>query len=52
MAGGNGIYDKYPLERMLRDIRAAAGHFSFSVDAQLPGWALVTLGGELKSPTL
>jgi 3-hydroxy-9,10-secoandrosta-1,3,5(10)-triene-9,17-dione monooxygenase len=52
MAGGNGIYEKYPLERMLRDIRAAAGHFSFSVDAQLPAWALVTLGGEFKSPTL
>jgi len=52
MAGGNGIYDKYPLQRMFRDMRAAAGHFSFSVDAQLPPWGLVVLGGEFKSPTL
>jgi len=35
-----------------RDMRAAAGHFSFSVDAQLPPWGLVALGGEFHSPTL
>ena len=52
MAGANGIYDRYPLQRMFRDQRAAAGHFSFSTDAQLPPWALVVLGGEFKSPTL
>jgi 3-hydroxy-9,10-secoandrosta-1,3,5(10)-triene-9,17-dione monooxygenase len=52
MAGANGIYDHYPLQRMLRDQRAAAGHFSFSIDAQVPPWALVALGGEYKSPTL
>ena len=52
MAGANGIYDRYPLQRMFRDARAAAGHFSFSVDAQLPPWGLVALGGEVKSPTL
>jgi 3-hydroxy-9,10-secoandrosta-1,3,5(10)-triene-9,17-dione monooxygenase len=52
MAGANGIYDHYPLQRMFRDAHAAAGHFSFSLDAQLPPWALVTLGGEFKSPTL
>jgi alkylation response protein AidB-like acyl-CoA dehydrogenase len=52
MAGANGIYDHYPLQRMFRDARAAAGHFSFSVDAQLPPWGLVVLGGEFKSPTL
>ena len=52
MAGANGIYAKSPLERMFRDQRAAAGHFSFSMDAQLPPWALVKLGGEFKSPTL
>ncbi len=52
MAGANGIYDHFPLQRMFRDARAAAGHFSFSVDAQLPPWALVALGGEIKSPTL
>jgi 3-hydroxy-9,10-secoandrosta-1,3,5(10)-triene-9,17-dione monooxygenase len=52
MAGGNGIYENQPLERMLRDMRAATGHFSFSVDAQLPPWGLSILGGEIKSPTL
>jgi 3-hydroxy-9,10-secoandrosta-1,3,5(10)-triene-9,17-dione monooxygenase len=52
MAGANGIYDHFPLQRMFRDARAAAGHFSFSLDAQLPPWALVALGGEFKSPTL
>jgi hypothetical protein len=52
MAGANGIYDHYPLQRMLRDQRSASGHFNFSVDAQLPGWALHALGGEFKSPTL
>ena len=52
MAGGNGIYENQPLERMLRDMRSAAGHFSFSVDAQLPPWGLAILGGEIKSPTL
>ena len=52
MAGANGIYDHYPLQRMFRDQRAAAGHFSFSTDAQLPPWGLVALGGEFNSPTL
>jgi len=52
MAGANGIFDKYPLQRIFRDARAAAGHFSFSTDAQLPPWGLVTLGGSFSSPTL
>ena len=52
MAGANGIYDHTPLQRVFRDQRAAAGHFSFSTDAQLPPWGLVALGGEFKSPTL
>jgi 3-hydroxy-9,10-secoandrosta-1,3,5(10)-triene-9,17-dione monooxygenase len=52
MAGAHGIYDHYPLQRMFRDAHAAAGHFSFSLDAQLPPWGLVTLGGEFSSPTL
>ena len=52
MAGANGIYDRYPLQRMFRDSHAAAGHFSFSVDAQLPPWGLVMLGGSVNSPTL
>jgi 3-hydroxy-9,10-secoandrosta-1,3,5(10)-triene-9,17-dione monooxygenase len=52
MAGANGIYDHFPLQRMFRDARAAAGHFSFSIDAQLPPWGFVVLGGEFSSPTL
>jgi len=52
MAGANGIYDHYPLQRIFRDARAAAGHISFSTDAQLPPWGLVALGGEFHSPTL
>lgn len=52
MAGANGIYDHYPLQRAFRDQHAAAGHFSFSTDAQLPPWGLVALGGEFNSPTL
>jgi 3-hydroxy-9,10-secoandrosta-1,3,5(10)-triene-9,17-dione monooxygenase len=52
MAGGNGIYDQHPLQRIFRDARAAAGHISFSTDAQLPPWGLVALGGEFTSPTL
>jgi 3-hydroxy-9,10-secoandrosta-1,3,5(10)-triene-9,17-dione monooxygenase len=52
MAGANGIYDHYPLQRMFRDSHAAAGHINFSCDVQVPGWALVAMGGEFKSPTL
>jgi len=52
MAGGAGIYDHHPLQRIFRDQHAAAGHFSFSTDAQLPPWGLVAMGGEFKSPTL
>jgi 3-hydroxy-9,10-secoandrosta-1,3,5(10)-triene-9,17-dione monooxygenase len=51
MAGANGIYDHVPLQRRFRDAHAAAGHINFSMDTQLPGWGLVALGGEFKSPT-
>jgi 3-hydroxy-9,10-secoandrosta-1,3,5(10)-triene-9,17-dione monooxygenase len=52
MTGANGIYDSYPLQRVFRDMRAAAGHISFSTDAQLAPWGLVQAGGEFRSPTL
>jgi len=52
MAGANGIYDHYVIQRLFRDAHAAAGHFAFSVDAQLPPWGLDALGGEVHSPTL
>jgi 3-hydroxy-9,10-secoandrosta-1,3,5(10)-triene-9,17-dione monooxygenase len=52
MAGANGIYDHFPLQRMFRDAHAGAAHINFSIDAQLPTWGLVALGGEFKSPTV
>ena len=52
MAGANGIYDSYPLTRIFRDAHAGAAHINFSIDAQLPTWGLVALGGEFKSPTV
>ncbi len=52
MAGANGIYEAYPLERIFRDAHSLAGHFSFSVDAQASAWGLAALGGEVNNPTL
>jgi 3-hydroxy-9,10-secoandrosta-1,3,5(10)-triene-9,17-dione monooxygenase len=52
MAGANGIYETYPLERIFRDAHSMAGHFSFSFDAQASAWGLAVLGGEVSNPTL
>jgi len=52
MAGANGIYEAYPLERIFRDAHSLAGHISFSFDAQASSWGLLALGGEINSPTL
>jgi len=52
MAGANGIYETYPLERIFRDAHSLAGHFSFSFDAQASAWGLAVLGGEVSNPTL
>ena len=52
MAGANGIYDSNPLQRMFRDAHSAAAHINFNTDVQLTPWALVTLGGEFRSPTM
>jgi 3-hydroxy-9,10-secoandrosta-1,3,5(10)-triene-9,17-dione monooxygenase len=52
MAGANGIYESYPLERIFRDAHSLAGHISFSFDAQASAWGLVALGGEVNNPTL
>jgi 3-hydroxy-9,10-secoandrosta-1,3,5(10)-triene-9,17-dione monooxygenase len=52
MAGANGIYDSFPLQRIFRDAHAGAAHINFSIDTQLPPWGLVALGGEYKSPTV
>jgi len=52
MAGANGIYETYPLERIFRDAHSLAGHISFSFDAQASGWGFAALGGEVSNPTL
>src|SRR2546427_2135950 len=52
LAGANGIYDRYPIQRLFRDQHALAGHIGFSWDAQGAPWALVALGGEFSSPTM
>ncbi len=52
LAGANGIYDRYPIQRLFRDQHTLAAHIGFSWDAQGAPWALVALGGEFSSPTL
>ena len=52
LAGANGIYDRYPIQRLFRDQHALAGHIGFSWDAQGAPWALVAIGGEFSSPTM
>ena len=52
MAGANGIYDRYPIQRMFRDAVAANGHVLFNLDMQSTPWGLVALGGEVNSPTV
>jgi 3-hydroxy-9,10-secoandrosta-1,3,5(10)-triene-9,17-dione monooxygenase len=52
MAGANGIYDSYPIQRIFRDAHALAGHFSFNTDAQFSTWGLTALGGGIPNPTL
>ena len=52
LAGANGIYDRYPIQRLLRDQHALMAHIGFSWDAQGAPWGLVALGGDFSSPTL
>jgi 3-hydroxy-9,10-secoandrosta-1,3,5(10)-triene-9,17-dione monooxygenase len=52
MAGANGIYDSYPIQRIFRDAHALGGHFSFNTDAQFTAWGLAALGGADFPPTL
>src|SRR5262245_47292472 len=52
VAGANGIYDRYPIQRMFRDQHALSAHIGFSWDAQGGPWALVAMGGEFVSPTM
>jgi len=52
MAGANGVYDSYPIQRIFRDAHALGGHISFNTDAQFSTWGLAALGGEVVNPTL
>jgi 3-hydroxy-9,10-secoandrosta-1,3,5(10)-triene-9,17-dione monooxygenase len=52
MAGANGIYEQYPLERMLRDAHAIAGHIMHSFDMHATAWGYAALGGVTVNPTL
>jgi 3-hydroxy-9,10-secoandrosta-1,3,5(10)-triene-9,17-dione monooxygenase len=52
LAGANGIYDTYPIQRLFRDQHALNAHIGFSWDAQASPWGLVVLGGDFVSPTL
>lgn len=52
LAGANGIYEKYPLERILRDAHALAGHIMHNFDTQATAWGYAALGGEVANPTL
>jgi 3-hydroxy-9,10-secoandrosta-1,3,5(10)-triene-9,17-dione monooxygenase len=52
LAGANGIYDAYPLQRIFRDAHALGGHFSFATDAQFSAAGLAALGGDKFPPTL
>lgn len=52
MAGANGIYDAYPIQRIFRDAHALGGHFSFNTDAQFSTAGLAALGGDISNPTL
>ena len=52
MAGANGIYDSYPIQRLFRDAHSLAAHIGFAFDAHGSNWGLVALGGEFQSPTL
>jgi 3-hydroxy-9,10-secoandrosta-1,3,5(10)-triene-9,17-dione monooxygenase len=52
MAGANGIYDAYPIQRIFRDAHSLGAHIGFAFDAHGSNWGLVALGGDFASPTL
>ena len=52
MAGANGIYDQYPIQRIFRDAHSLGAHIGFAFDAHGSNWGLVALGGDFASPTL
>jgi 3-hydroxy-9,10-secoandrosta-1,3,5(10)-triene-9,17-dione monooxygenase len=52
VAGANGLYDRYPIQRVFRDAHAAAAHISLSFDTQGAGWGAAALGGAAANPML
>ncbi len=52
MAGANGIYTKYPLERLFRDAHTGSAHIGFNWDANMSTWGLTALDGEFSNPTM
>ena len=52
MAGANGIYQSFPLERIFRDAHALSGHVTCHFDTHVSAWGFAALGGEVDSPTL
>lgn len=43
-SGGSGIYEKSPLERMMRDVNAGAAHYAFCDDLSTPNHGRAMLG--------
>lgn len=52
LAGANGIYNQYPIERIFRDAHAGGSHVLFSTDINYSTWGLAALGGEVQNPLL
>ena len=52
LAGANGIYDSYPIQRIFRDAHAGCGHILFGNDLNFSTWGLVAMGGEVKTNLL
>lgn len=52
LAGANGIYTRYPIERIFRDAHAGGSHILFSTDINYSTWGLAALGGDVQNPLL
>lgn len=50
--GANAIYTRDPLQRYLRDVQAAAQHFSFNFDIAGAAFGTVAMGGKYANPTM
>jgi 3-hydroxy-9,10-secoandrosta-1,3,5(10)-triene-9,17-dione monooxygenase len=50
--GAQGIYERDPLQRHLRDVLAISQHFSFNFDIAGSAYGMHTLGGAYANPTM